>query len=148
VRPPVSPRRAFLSSLLVPGYGQAKLDRPAAGALFVGVELMGLVMTRKSLADLREAKAFRGDSLVPAFFPVDSTVGQARPTVVRVPNVFTAELVRARRLHFEDWLAVLAFNHLFAAAEAFVSANLWDLPTQVSARRSDRGAALAVSLSW
>ena len=70
------------------------------------------------------------------------------PTVTRLPNVFNSTLVRARRLHLEDWIAVIAFNHLFAGAEAFVSANLWDLPTEVSARSTDRGPALAVTVAW
>jgi hypothetical protein len=148
IRPPISPRRAFLYSLAVPGFGQAKLERPSAGALFVAIEATALIMARKSLGDLREAKRFERDSLVPELFPVDSADAPVRPPVSRVPNPFTANLVRARRLHFEDWLAVLAFNHLFAGAEAFVSANLWDLPAQVSARRSDRGPSVAVTVPW
>jgi hypothetical protein len=61
--PPVSPKRAFLSSLLVPGLGQAALDRGHTGALFVFVEALSLSMLQKSLADLREAKRLEGDSL-------------------------------------------------------------------------------------
>ena len=38
VKPPLSPRRAFLYSFLVPGYGQSVLKRPGAGALFVVTE--------------------------------------------------------------------------------------------------------------
>ena len=105
-------------------------------------------MARKSLGDLREAKSFRGDSLVPSLYPVDSSVTTSRPTATRIPNVFNTALVRARRLHLEDWLAVIAFNHLFAGAEAFVSANLWDLPTEVSARPTDHGAAVALKVTW
>lgn len=29
----------------------------------------------------------------------------------------------------EDWLVLVAFNHLFSAAEAYVAAHLWDFPS-------------------
>jgi hypothetical protein len=148
VKPPISPGRAFLYSFLVPGWGQSKLRRAGAGALFVAVEATAIVMTHKSLGDLREAKAFQGDSLLPSLYPVDTSVTTARPAPTQIPNPFNSALVRARRLHLEDWLAVILFNHLFAGAEAYVSANLWDLPTEVSARPTDRGAAVAVKVTW
>jgi hypothetical protein len=34
----------------------------------------------------------------------------------------------------EDWYVLLAFNHLFAAAEAYVAAHLWDFPVGLRAR--------------
>ena len=34
----------------------------------------------------------------------------------------------ARKTHVEDWEAALVFNHLISAADAFVAAQLWDLP--------------------
>ena len=63
-QPPISPRSAFLSSVLLPGYGQARLDRGQAGALFVFVEAMSLAMIQKSAASLRQARRFENDSLV------------------------------------------------------------------------------------
>jgi hypothetical protein len=145
--PPISPRRAFISSLLVPGLGQARLDRPAAGALFVTVELAAIAMATKSAYDLRAAKAFRGDSIVLSY-PVDTATGLPTTRPVRGEGPFPNELVRARRLHLEDWLALLAFNHLIAGAEAFVAANLWDLPAQVGAQRSRRGTTVHVNVPW
>ena len=62
--PPISPRTAFLSSVLLPGYGQSRLDRGNAGALFVLAEAISLAMIRKSAADLRIARAFENDSIV------------------------------------------------------------------------------------
>lgn len=146
LRPPISPRRAFLSSLLVPGLGQSRLQRPTAGAVFAGVEMAAVVMIGKSLADLRAAKAFRADS-VPGSVPVDS-LGVPTGTTPLVGAPYTNELVRARRLHLEDWIAVIVFNHLASGAEAFVSANLFDLPAQISARPTPRGGAVTVSLAW
>ena len=138
----------MLYSLAIPGLGQARLDRGMTGAFFVAVEAGALAMVAKSSFDLAEAKAFRGDSTVVTSFPVD-TLGNPIGTgtgTQRVP--FTATLVRARRLHLEDWLALLAFNHLISAAEAFVSANLWSVPAEVAVRPSRNGTTVALSVTW
>ncbi len=146
VRPPVSARRAFLYSLLLPGSGQVRLERPNAAALFVGVELGALAMARKSAGDLRYAR-LRARRPVIGRFVRDPATGQFVPADT-VTNRFTPELIRARRTHLEDWYAVLAFNHLFAAADAFVAAQLWDLPAQVALRASPGRSTLVVSWRW
>jgi hypothetical protein len=136
-------------SLFLPGLGQARLNRGATGAFFVFVEAGALTMAAKSAFDLAEAKAFRGDSLIATSYPVDPATGLPKSgatTANAQRNTFTGQLVRARRLHLEDWFAVLAFNHLISAAEAFVSANLWDVPGEVALRPSRRG--LALSIAW
>jgi len=51
LRPPLTPRRAFLYSLLLPGYGQSILGRPVAGAIFVLSESIAIAMLRESKAD-------------------------------------------------------------------------------------------------
>jgi hypothetical protein len=104
-------------------------------------------MINKSLADLRAARALRADS-VTTVIPVDSLgVPTGEPT--RVAGGFTTDLVRARGLHVEDWVALIFFNHLISGAEAFVSAQLYDLPAQISAHPTPRGgAALVVSVAW
>jgi hypothetical protein len=143
--PPITPRRAFLYSLLLPGLGQSRLDRGTSGALFSSVELAALVMVRRSQADVREAKRYRLDSL-PAEFTVSG--GLFRGTGA-LTSRFTGDLVRTRRLHVEDWLAVLAFNHLFAGADAFVGAQLWDVPMSVSARPVvGGGGAIVATIHW
>ena len=58
------------------------------------------------------------------------------------------ERVAARRTHLEDWLALLVFNHLISGAEAFVSAQLWDLPGQVSMERSATGTRITARIPW
>ena len=142
--PPITPRRAFLYSLLLPGLGQSRLDRGTSGALFASVELAALVMVRRSQADVREAKRYRLDSL-PAQFTVAG--GLFRGTGL-FANRFTGDLVRTRRLHVEDWIAVIAFNHLFAGADAFVGAQLWDVPVSLSARPAVGGGAVVATIRW
>jgi hypothetical protein len=97
-RSPVSPMGAFWRSLLVPGWGQAKLHRKLTGAIFVtweGVTLGMSIKTSHELAFLREVSS-----------------GQAK----------------AKQQERQDWLVLLAFNHLFSALEGYVSAHLWDFP--------------------
>ena len=141
VRPPLSPRRAFLYSLLVPGYGQSVLRRPAAGAIFVLTESIAIAMLRESRADLAEARALKRDSLV--VIGVDPT---GQPITQR--NSFDQELIDVRRGHVEDWVAFLFANHLFAAADAYVAAHLWDLPTQISVRPGAGGTVVGARLRW
>ena len=154
VKPPVTPRRAFLYSLAIPGAGQASLGRHFWGGAFFLAEGLSLALVYRSAEDLRLARQFRADS-VPASYQVDAG-GQpvldasGRPTVATW-NVsrYSAARVRARRTHYEDWLAVLVFNHLIAGADAFVAAQLWDLPARVGVRTSPAGQpAVVASLSF
>jgi hypothetical protein len=141
VRPPISPRRAFLYSLALPGYGQSILGRPTAGAIFVAAEVIGIVMLRESNAELRQAKRMRSDSL--------TTIGyETNGTPITAPSPYTEELVNLRRGHREDWVAALIANHFFAGADAYVAAHLWDLPSQVSVRQTERGTVVAARLRF
>jgi hypothetical protein len=143
--PPITPRRAFVYSAIVPGLGQARLDRGSSGALFAAVELAAVVMVRRSNADLREALRYRADTL-PTNFNVGPS-GTLTP-VERVTGRYDADLVRTRRLHVEDWLAALAFNHLFSGADAFVAAQLWDMPLRVTAAPSPNGTFVVASVRF
>ncbi len=142
--PPVTPKRAFLYSLALPGFGQSRLDRGVSGALFSGVELGAIAMLRHASADLRESRRYVGDSL-----PVTFTISGKTATATSYgPNGYTEDLVRTRRLHVEDWLAVLAFNHLISGADAFVSAQLWDVPVKMTAVPRPDGALLVATIRW
>ena len=154
LRPPVSPGRAFLTSLFVPGLGQSRLGRQLPGAIYAGVEAMSIVMLLKAQNDLRIARG-RASDRIPNRYSVDPTTGA--PVLDEngrfVPldtlaNRFDTERVDARRTQVEDWIAVLAFNHLFAGADAFVASLLWDLPARVGARHLPRGFGLGLSVRW
>jgi len=56
-RPPVSPGQAFLRSLVLPGWGQASLNRNVTGGLFVAFEGVALAMVWKSAWQLDFARA-------------------------------------------------------------------------------------------
>jgi hypothetical protein len=142
-KPPLSPRRAFLYSLAIPGYSQSVLGRHRAGALQVAFEAAAIVMVRMSAADLREARRNLADSVVISF--VDAA---GNPSIQKARSQWTSELVRSRRAHVEDWIAVWAANHLFSALDAFVAAHLWDLPAEVAAIAAPRSTGLALKLHW
>jgi hypothetical protein len=134
--PPIPPGRAFLYSLLLPGLGQAKLDRPSTGILFATIEVISILQLRQAEIDLAYAKKHHADTVV----LYDSTVNgvvQKDSTGRPIPgayayNPYSSDRVNARGVHAEDWIAALIFNHLIAGADAFVAANLWDLPQRVS----------------
>ncbi len=127
---------------MLPGYAQSRLGRPTAGAIFVLSESIAIAFLRESAAELREARRFRTDSLV--FLGIDPASGQ--PVTQR--SGFSDELINIRRGHVEDWIAYLFANHLFAAADAYVAAHLFDLPSQVAVRPTANGAIVAARLSW
>jgi hypothetical protein len=95
---PISPMGAFFRSFLLPGWGQARLNRKLTGGIFVaweGVTLGMSLKTRHELAYLRRTGSARAE---------------------------------AKRREHEDWVVLLVFNHLFAGLEAYVSAHLADFP--------------------
>ena len=54
------------------------------------------------------------------------------------PPRFNDAYITTRDAHVEDWVALLVANHLFAGADAFVAANLWDVPARLGLRVSAR----------
>jgi hypothetical protein len=144
-KPPITPKRAFLYSLMIPGWGQSRLDRGTAGALFAAVELGSVAMIAKSQVDLRQSRRYTGDSL-PGNYQMQNN-GQTI-AVGSFPPQFSSDLVRTRRLHAEDWYAAILFNHLLSGADAFVAAQLWDSTPRVAIRPHSDGVALVASIRW
>jgi hypothetical protein len=64
------------------------------------------------------------------------------------PSRFNADRVRARRTHYEDWIAAIVFNHLIAGADAYVAANLWDFETNVKVASTPRSTSIVASLRF
>jgi hypothetical protein len=157
--PPVSAKAAFLYSLALPGLGQAKLDRSYAAGMFFTVEALSFEMARQALVDLKYAQAHVHDStLVVQNYQTDS-LGQALrdSTGKPIPSAYAyarydSARVGARKTHFEDWIAVIIFNHLLSGADAFVAAQLWDLPAHVhpmtGMAADGRSHLYGMSVSW
>ena len=109
IRPPVTPMGAFWRSLLIPGWGQAKLGRRTAGAFFLAAEGIALGMTISTSSQLR--------------YMEQSGTGDAE----------------SKSQQREDWLVLLGVNHLLAAMEAYVSAHLWDFPGDLTIQAAPQG---------
>ena len=106
---PISPLNAMWRSFLLPGWGQARLNRKLTGGIFIaweGVTLGMSLKTRHELAFLRRTGSVRAD---------------------------------AKRREHEDWIVLLVFNHLFAGLEAYVGAHLADFPGDLRIRAAPGG---------
>jgi hypothetical protein len=112
----ISPMNALWRSLLIPGWGQARLNRKLSGGIFVGWEGVTLGMSLKTRSELRYLR--------------------------RVESVRADD----KRQEHEDWIVLLAFNHLFAGLEAFVSAHLADFPGDLRFQAVPGGVGASVSL--
>ncbi|HEX2217549.1 MAG TPA: hypothetical protein VHG35_02005 [Gemmatimonadales bacterium] len=115
---PISPLNALWRSFLLPGWGQARLNRKLTGGIFIaweGVTLGMSLKTRHELAFLRRTGSARAE---------------------------------AKRREHEDWIVLLAFNHLFAGLEAYVGAHLADFPgdLRITAVPGGFGASMTVPL--
>ncbi|MGH7624607.1 MAG: hypothetical protein ACREOJ_04715 [Gemmatimonadaceae bacterium] len=133
-RPPISPKRALLQSLLIPGWGQASLHRSTAGAIYVAVEMTSIAMLVQSKRELRDARLASRDSVLG-----DGGVYVANPLAAQIDP---------RRQAVEDWTALLIFTHLFSGADAFVAAHLWDVPVQVQGHATTRDAEVSARIEW
>jgi hypothetical protein len=105
VQPPISPMGAFARSFIVPGWGQAALGRRVTGAYFVFWEGVTLAMTLKAVHQLSYLQ-----------------------------DIQDSARIESKKQEIQDWAVLMAFNHLVAGAEAFVSAYLWDFPVELEAR--------------
>jgi hypothetical protein len=149
--PPISPGRAFLYSFLVPGSGQSILRRHKAATALLLVESISLVMIRESAADVHEARRFENDTTVLTYVdasgkPFVDAEGNFAPRTAD-PR-FGPAYVRTRRAHVEDWIALLVANHLFAGADAFVAAHLWDVKARLALQSTSNGTALVASIPF
>ncbi len=99
-----SPLGYFFRSLLVPGWGQAAMDRKLTGGIFVAFEGLALGMALKAHRELRYLEETN------------------------------SERIEDKRSERQDWLVLMAFNHLMSGLEAYVSANLYDFPGDLNAR--------------
>lgn len=112
----VRPMGAFWRSFLIPGWGQAVTGRHTTGALFVAWEGVTVMMTLKAQQEANYLES------------------------VNSPN---QEL---KRQEVQDWLVLWIFNHLFAGAEAYVSAHLRDFPEDLQVRAYPGGIGVTVPI--
>jgi hypothetical protein len=106
--PPITPGGAFLRSLILPGWGQARLQRNVTAGVFLTFEGIALTMVWKASWQLEYARE-------------------------------RDRYVKSHTQERQDWMALLIFNHLVAAAEAYVSSHLYDFPEGLKLQALPRG---------
>ena len=120
----VSPRGAFLRSLVLPGWGQAVVGAPGRGGVYFALEsgtLWMLFRTRARLNDARAEERLLRDS---GILGPDASFG----------------LVSAREEQQQDWLVLAIFWLFFAGADAFVAAQLRDFDQHIGVLPEPDGA--------
>jgi hypothetical protein len=112
----VTPVGALWRSLLLPGWGQAVTGRHVVGAAFVTWEGVAIMMTVRAVQEEHYMEQTGSASL------------------------------DAKRQQVQDWAVLWIFNHLFSAAEAYVSAHLQDFPKELKFRATPGGIGVSVPL--
>ena len=112
----VKPVGALWRSLLIPGWGQASSGRPVTGALFVVWEGVSAMMTVRAMQEKHYLEETGSENLA------------------------------SKRQQIQDWFVLWGFNHLFAGAEAFVSAHLQDFPKELKIRAVPGGIGVSFPL--
>ena len=149
----VSPRSAFIRSLLVPGWGQFSVHANKRGAAFValqGASWFMLIKTLNKLSDAQESedKAFEpaADSLR-ARMSRDTALARQfaderafREAVLADSTVSPAHsLVRSRQQQRQDWITYTLFTTLAGGVDAYIAAQLADFPATISAQPRPEG---------
>jgi hypothetical protein len=119
----ISPRGAFLRSLVLPGWGQSSIGAPGRGAVYFALESGSLWMLYKADQKLGEARRLE----------------QSRRDEGLLEPGRVLPLVRARRNEREDWITLSVFWYFFAGADAFVSAYLRDFDAHVDVQPAPTG---------
>ena len=110
------PLSAMWRSMVLPGWGQSATGRHTVGAIFVTWEGVTAMMTLKAQQEANYMKQTGSSNLI------------------------------AKRQEVQDWLVLWVFNHLFAGADAFVSAHLQDFPKDLQLRAVPGGVGLSLPL--
>jgi hypothetical protein len=110
------PISAMWRSMVLPGWGQAATGRHTVGAILLTWEGVTAMMTLKAQQEADYMKQTGSSSL------------------------------KAKRQEVQDWLVLWVFNHLFAGADAFVSAHLQDFPKDLQLRAVPGGVGLSLPL--
>ena len=133
VRDAISPRGAFIRSLIIPGWGHAAVGAQGRGGFYFLAQSASLWMVaqshglRSAARELRHLEASAADERLRGEGVTDPF--ERRQAVRADPRVVERqELVDTRAQQVEDWVALSVFLLLIISADAFVSAHLMEFP--------------------
>jgi hypothetical protein len=130
---PISPRGAFLRSLVLPGWGHLAVNAPGRAGFYMAAQGGTVWMLGKSILRQRSASRFRDAEF-------DLVQDELRARGIQSPDslrLLTAQdprverwddLVDIRGEQVEDWLALGIFLSLLGATDALVAAHMADYP--------------------
>jgi hypothetical protein len=131
--PEITPRGAFVRSLVVPGWGHLWAGSPSRAAFYVSAQGATTWMLTKSVLRRRSAERFLGaerDDVERALRRSGIQSGDSIQVLVSAdPRVRDREaLVSIRSDQVEDWAALALFLTLLGATDALVAAHLSSVP--------------------
>ena len=150
--PTISPGKAFLRAILVPGWGHASIGSHTRGGFYFLAETSSAWMVVRTRVRLNAAKSVRDLRLAEVR---DRLAAEGITDLSEIllaqeqdDGVIAAEsLVEARSQQFEDWLVLGIFFVFLSGADAFVSTHLKDFPQPVGVAFRPGENALEVGVS-
>jgi hypothetical protein len=151
-RGPVSPGRAFVRALILPGWGHASIGSYTRGGFYFTTEVTTVIMLariQRRLAIAKDARNLRESRVHEELLAAGTSPDRVADFVDQDAGVASArELVSSRRQQLEDWVALAAFLVFLSGADAFVSAHLRDFPPPVAVEAAiGPGGAVELGLS-
>jgi hypothetical protein len=163
---PMTPRGAFIRSMVVPGWGQAAFDRPVRGGVYFAGWAANWFMIFRNQVRLDEARSRfdqRVEQIEAQLIAESPNPDSLRAVLDSVPSLLEAavradeglgdtgnslrKLVRGREQQREDWIAWSIFWMLASGVDAYVTAHLSDFPADIDIRRNpDRSLSLGLQL--
>ncbi|MDB4947639.1 MAG: hypothetical protein JWM27_288 [Gemmatimonadetes bacterium] len=113
----LSPKGAFLRSLILPGWGQSRIGAPGRGGIYFGLETGSLWMVYKAQKKVEDARR-REHTL--------------HDNGILDPNTQSG-LLHSRLSQREDWITLSMFWLFFSGADAYVATHLANFNAHVGA---------------
>ncbi len=164
---PISPRGAFLRSMVIPGWGQSAFDAYFRGGVYFAGWAANWFMIFRNQVRLDQARTLydrRVDQIETALIAASPDPDSLRAAMERDPTILDAavreddgpgttgntlrKLVRAREQQREDWIAWSIFWVLASGIDGYVTAQLSDFPTSIDIRQNrDRSVSVGLQVT-
>lgn len=150
----LSPRTAFIRSLVIPGWGQFSVGAEKRAITFAVLQSSSWYMLIKTLGKLSDAHTtetlriaqvtdslrarMQRDTIFARMLSVDSVFQnriEAADTVVAIRS-----LIASRESQRQDWITYTLFLTLASGVDAFIAAHLAEFPATISAGPRPNGA--------
>lgn len=146
---PITPAGAFVRSVILPGWGQARFESYFRGGIYYAGWVGNWFMFFRNQYRLESARTrfdLRADQLEAALVATSSNPDSLQAQIDSFPSILQPvieedslgndlrKLVRAREEQREDWIAWSLFWLLASGIDAYVTAHLADFPAAIELR--------------